>query len=67
MNAIVPAEAAPEVQKVYQAQLAHIESCPRCRVEAPCEEGRRIRRALQAARTAATAATPSNSRRIGGL
>lgn len=65
MRASAPAEAAPEVQAAYQVQLAHIESCPRCRREASCEDGRRIRRALQAARLAA--APPMNARRDGGL
>lgn len=64
MRAIVPAEVAPEVQQTYQVQLAHVSTCPRCRSEAPCEDGRRIRRALQAARAAAT--PPMNARRDGG-
>lgn len=66
MSAIVPAEAAPEVQKVYQVQLAHLDACERCRVDEPCEDGRRIRRALQAARTAAMTAPSLNSRRVNG-
>lgn len=65
MKVIDPAEAAPEEQAAYQLQLAHLDICGRCRMEMPCETGRRIRRALQAARLAAT---PMNSRRdIGGL
>ncbi|MFG2496804.1 hypothetical protein ACGFSB_01080 [Streptomyces sp. NPDC048441] len=60
MRPTVPAEAAPEAQQAYQVQLAHLYACPQCRLEAPCEDGRRIRRALQAARTAAA---PMNSRR----
>jgi hypothetical protein len=60
-----PAELVPAVQQAYQVQLAHIASCGRCRMELTCETGRRIRRALQAVRSAAT---PMNSRRdIGGL
>lgn len=64
MKVIDPAEAAPEEQAAYQMQLAHLDICGRCRVEAPCEDGRRIRRALQAARVAAS--SPMNARRDGG-
>lgn len=65
MKPAAPAELAPAVQQAYQVQLAHIASCGRCRMQMPCETGRRIRRALQAARSAAT---PMNSRRdTGGL
>ncbi len=65
MRTVVPADVAPEAQKVYQALLAHLDACTPCRVEAPCEDGRRIRRAWQAARAAAT--PPSNSRRTYGV
>lgn len=58
-----PAEA-PDVQRAYQVQLAHLDACAPCRGEAHCEEGLRIRRALQAART--TAAALHNSRRENG-
>ncbi|MFG2503638.1 hypothetical protein ACGFSB_36180 [Streptomyces sp. NPDC048441] len=64
MKADAPAEAASKAQAAYQVQLAHLDACPQCRREAPCEEGRRIRRALQAARAAAAA--PMNSRRSNG-
>jgi hypothetical protein len=65
MKDIRLADAAPEVDQAYQVQLAHIAACGRCRMELPCEIGRRIRRALQAARSAAT---PINARReTGGL
>jgi hypothetical protein len=59
-----PAELVPEVEKAYQVQLAHIATCGRCRLEMPCDDGRRIRRALQAARVAAS--SPMNARRDGG-
>lgn len=68
MRPAAPVEVAHEAQEVYQVQLAHLDVCPQCRIEAPCEDGRRIRRALQAARRAAEAASPVNSRRPrGGL
>lgn len=51
----------PKVHAAYQTQLAHLYACDRCRREAPCEEGRRVRRALSAARAAAP--PPTNSRR----
>lgn len=64
--AMPPDEKSPTVQAAYRVLLAHTDACGRCRNEAPCcEEGGRIRRALQAARTAAT--PPMNARRDGGL
>lgn len=64
MRPVTPNEAAPRAQEAYQVQLAHLDVCPRCRADEPCEDGMRIRRALRAART--TAAAPHNSRRDNG-
>lgn len=66
MKAVAPAGAPPAVQQAYQVQLAHLADCTWCRLGLPCEDGRRIRRALQAARLAAEATNPMNSRRDNG-
>ncbi len=66
MKPAVPAEVARRAQEAYQVQLAHVTSCPQCRAVEPCEDGRRIRRAVQAARLVAEAANPTDGCRDSG-
>lgn len=61
MSAMASDEATRDEQRIYQAQLAHLDDCAPCSAENPCDDGRKISRALQAARLAAT--PPRNSRR----
>lgn len=64
MRAVASEEATREEQRAYQVQLAHVETCGQCRAGAPCDDGLKIRRALQAARIAAS--PPHNARRENG-